>query len=51
MIDKIVEGAGDILDKFFPDADAESKRQVALQLAQLEINKVEAGHPSRFVAG
>lgn len=50
------------LDKFFPDADTELKGKLAeaaseinnsyqLQLAQLEINKVEAASTSLFVAG
>ena len=50
------------LDKFFPDADTELKGKLAeaasqinndyqLQLAQLDINKVEAASSSLFVAG
>jgi len=50
------------LDKFFPDADTELKGRLAeaatqinnsyqLQLAQLEINKVEAASVSLFVSG
>ena len=50
------------LDKFFPDADTELKGKLEaaaseinnsyqLQLSQLEINKVEAGSTSLFVAG
>lgn len=50
------------LDKFFPDADLELKGKLEaaaseinnsyqLQLSQLEINKVEAGSTSLFVAG
>jgi hypothetical protein len=50
------------LDKFFPDADAELKGKLDAaaaslsadlqqQLAQLEINKVEAAHSSIFIAG
>jgi len=50
------------LDKFFPDADTELKGKLAeaasqinndyqLQLAQLDINKVEATSSSIFVAG
>jgi len=50
------------LDKFFPDADTELKGKLAeaasqinndyqLQLAQLEINKVEASSTSLFVSG
>jgi len=50
------------LDKFFPDANEELKGKLSqaaaeisneynLQLAQLNINSVEAQHPSIFVAG
>ena len=50
------------LDKFFPDADTELKGKLAeaasqinndyqLQLAQLDINKVEASSSSLFVSG
>lgn len=50
------------LDKFFPDADTELKGKLAeaasqinndyqLQIAQLDINKVEASSASLFVAG
>ncbi len=50
------------LDKFFPDADTELKGKLAeaasqinndfqLQLAQLDINKVEAASTNWFIAG
>lgn len=50
------------LDKFFPDADTELKGKLAeaasqinndyqLQLAQLDINKIEAASSSLYVAG
>lgn len=50
------------LDKFFPDADAELKGKLAeaasqinndyqLQIAQLDIDKVEAANSSLFVSG
>ena len=44
-----------VIDNKFPDLE-ETERQrmsdeVRLQLAQLEVNKAEAGHPSIFVAG
>lgn len=50
------------LDKFFPDADTELKGKLAeaasqinndfqLQLAQLDINKIEAASSSLFVSG
>lgn len=50
------------LDKFFPDADEEMKQKFAQAnleiqnqynqvLQQLQINQVEAAHPSIFVAG
>jgi len=61
-IPAMVTAATGILDKVIPDADAgrkaaheivmEQLRQVDGQLnAQAEINKIEAAHPSIFVAG
>lgn len=64
-LDPITAGldlANKVFDKFFPDANMELKgkleqaateiaNQHAQVIAQLEINKEEAKHPSRFVAG
>ena len=49
---------GKTIDKIFPDAEAEQKRKLeelsqvlAADLAQLDVLKTEAAHPSVFVAG
>lgn len=49
---------GNVLDKVLPDPEAKAKAQqeilgalVASDLAQMEVNKAEAGHASVFVAG
>jgi hypothetical protein len=61
----ILPGIGDILDKFIPDAskraevklelaklaDQEAARESQERIAQTEVNKVEAGSSSLFVAG
>lgn len=46
-----LELANTVVDKVFPDADAEQKRQLQMILAQTEVNKTEAAHASIFVAG
>ena len=58
MIDKLIEPISDILDKLIPDKDLKYKLQHELNqelhkanIAQLEVNKVEAQHRSVFVAG
>ena len=58
LIDKLIAPVAGILDKFIVDKDLKMKLQheleTALQnanLAQLEVNKVEATHKSIFVAG
>lgn len=61
----IIPVVGDLLDKFIADpkdkiaaklelakiADQEAARESAERIAQTEVNKVEAGHSSIFVAG
>lgn len=49
---------GNVLDKVLPDPEAKAKAQqeilgalMASDLAQMEVNKAEAGHRSIFVAG
>lgn len=63
--DAIAQGSNlikTIIDKIAPDADIEVKgkmeqamfelqREHIGQMAQIEVNKVEAAHPSMFVAG
>lgn len=54
--------AGDLINKIWPDKSAEEKQkltqefeilqgQLALQKAQVEVNKAEAANPNWFVAG
>ena len=49
---------GNVLDRVLPDPEAKAKAQteiltalMASDLAQLDVNKTEAAHPSIFVAG
>jgi hypothetical protein len=58
MIDKLIEPVSKILDKFVADKDLKAKLQHELNtelhkanMAQLEVNKVEAAHKNMFVAG
>ena len=58
MIDKFIEPVSKILDKFVADKDLKAKldHEIKTQfheinLAQIEVNKVEAGHKSIFIAG
>lgn len=58
MIDKLIEPVSHILDKFIPDKDLKLKLQHELNqelhkanMAQIEVNKVEAQHRTVFVAG
>ncbi len=58
MIEKLIQPVSEILDKFIADKDLKIKLQHELNqeihkanLAQLEVNKVEAAHRNVFVAG
>ena len=58
MIDKLIDPISKILDKFVADKDLKAKLQHELDqelhkanMAQVEINKIEASHRSIFVAG
>jgi len=58
MIDKLIEPVSHILDKFIADKDLKLKLQHELNqelhkanMAQIEVNKVEAQHRTVFVAG
>ena len=58
MIDKLIEPVTHILDKFVADKDLKAKldHEIKTQfhkidLAQIEVNKIEASHRSIFVAG
>jgi len=58
MIDKLIGPVSDIVSKLIPDKDLQKKLTHELEmslhkanLAQLEVNKVEAAHTSMFVSG
>jgi hypothetical protein len=58
MIEKLIKPVSKILDKFVVDKDLKLKLQHELNqelhkanIAQLEVNKVEAAHRNVFVAG
>jgi len=58
MIDKLIGPISDIVGKLIPDKDLQKKLTHELgmslhkaNLAQLEVNKVEAAHTSMFVSG
>jgi hypothetical protein len=58
VIEAVLAVARPVLDRFFPDPKARQEFELAMRAAdwqlvqaQLEINKVEAAHPSRFVSG
>ena len=58
MIEKLIDPVTKILDKFIEDKDLKLQLQHELNqelhkanMAQVEINKIEAGHRSVFVAG
>ncbi len=65
MVIPILDVVGSIIDKVIPDpaermklqlelakiADAEAARESQERVAQMEVNKVEAGHSAIFVAG
>ncbi len=58
MIDKLVEPLSKILDKFVVDKDlkAQLRHEITTELhranmAQIEVNKVEAAHKNMFVSG
>ena len=58
ILDKLIKPVAKILDKFVVDKDLKVKLQHELEtvihsanLAQLEVNKVEAAHKSVFVSG
>lgn len=58
MIDKFIEPVSKILDKFVADKDLKAKlnheiktQMHQINMAQIEVNKIEAGHRSIFVSG
>lgn len=50
-ISSVIDAVGTVVDKIFPDADAAQKRELAMTLAQIEVNKAEAQNTNWFVAG
>ena len=58
VIEKLIDPVSTILDKFVADKDLKQKLEHELKtelhkanMAQIEVNKIEAGHRSLFVAG
>ena len=62
LIPALLPVVGDVLDRFFPNKEEKEKatREIeakltehlaSIDLAQLEVNKAEAGHKSMFIAG
>tara|TARA_X000001382_G_scaffold129033_1_gene120087 strand:+ start:652 stop:1038 length:387 start_codon:yes stop_codon:yes gene_type:complete len=58
VIEKLIDPVSTILDKFVVDKDLKQKLEHELKtelhkanMAQIEVNKIEAGHRSIFVAG
>jgi hypothetical protein len=58
VIEKLIDPVATILDKFVADKDLKQKLEHELKtelhkanMAQIEVNKIEAGHRSIFVAG
>ena len=51
MIGNIISKVADNIDRFTLDKQEKAELIVEINKAQLEVNKVEAGHTSMFVAG
>ena len=62
LLPALLPVVGDVLDRFFPNKEEKEKatREIeakltehlaSIDLAQLEVNKAEAGHKSMFIAG
>ena len=58
MIEKVVDSVTNVVSKLVPDKDLQAKLEHELKtelhkanMAQLEVNKIEAAHKSLFVAG
>ena len=48
---KLIDKVTDNVDRFTLDKEEKAKLITEINKAQLEVNKVEAGHTSRFVSG
>jgi len=51
MIGNIISKVADNVDRFTLDKQEKAELVAEINKAQLEVNKVEAGHTSRFVSG
>ena len=51
IVGKLIDKVTDNVDRFTLDKEEKVKLITEINKAQLEVNKVEAGHTSRFVSG
>ena len=51
LVGKIIDKVADNVDRFTLDKEEKAMMIAEINKAQLEVNKVEAGHTSRFVSG
>ena len=51
IVGKIIDKVTDNVDRFTLDKQEKAELIAEINKAQLEVNKVEAGHTSRFVSG
>ena len=51
IVGKLIDKVTDNVDRFTLDKEEKSKLITEINKAQLEVNKVEAGHTSKFVSG
>ena len=51
IVGKLIDKVTDNVDRFTLDKEEKAKLITEINKAQLEVNKVEAGHTSRFVSG
>ena len=51
IVGKLIDKVTDNVDRFTLDKEEKAKLITEINKAQLEVNKVEAGHTSKFVSG
>ena len=51
IVGKLIDKVTDNVDRFTLDKEEKAKLIAEINKAQLEVNKVEAGHTSKFVSG
>lgn len=51
LVGKIIDKVADNVDRFTLDKEEKANLIAEINKAQLEVNKVEAGHTSKFVSG